>query len=78
MLSCLLLCVSSLAALDSVEYRDLITYQGTTGSMGERDEKGNIKIGATYVDKGAWHGFHLPDTPSYYGSFTGPLFIAQE
>lgn len=78
MLSCLLLCVSSLAALDSVEYRDLLPYQGTPVSMEERDEQGNLKIASTYVDKGAWHGFHLPDTPGYYGSFTGPLFIAQE
>ena len=78
MLSCLLLCVSSLSALDSVEYRDLLPYQGTPLSMEERDDRGNLKIASTYADKGAWHGFHLPDTPDYYGSFTGPLFIAQE
>ncbi|AQS40599.1 Trehalase [Shewanella psychrophila] len=78
MLSCLLLCVSNLSAIDSVEYRDLLPYQGTPISMEERDERGNLKIASTYVDKGAWHGFHLPDTPDYYGSFTGPLFIAQE
>ncbi|QFU25007.1 cell wall anchor protein [Shewanella eurypsychrophilus] len=78
MLSCLFLCVSSLALLDSAEYRDLLPYQGTPISMEERDDKGNLEIGATYVDKGAWHGFHLPDAPEHYGSFTGPLFIAQE
>lgn len=78
MLTCLLLCISSLTVLEAAEYRDLLPYQGTPASMEERDDKGNLKIAAIYVDKGAWHGFHLPDSPQYYGSFTGPLFIAQE
>ncbi len=78
MLSCLLLCISSLTTLTSADYHNLLPYQGTPTSMEERDTKGNLVIPATYVDQGAWHGFHLPDTPEYFGSFTGPLFIAQE
>ncbi len=78
MLSCLLVCVASLSALDSPLYHDLLPYQGTPVSMEERDKRGNLNIAATYVDQGAWHGFHLPDTAKYYGGFTGPLFIAQE
>lgn len=46
--------------------------------MEQRDEEGNLSIGSVYVDQGAWHGFHLPNSAEYYGSFTGPLFIAQE
>ncbi|WP_076414117.1 trehalase family glycosidase [Shewanella sp. UCD-KL12] len=78
MLSCLLVCVAGLSAIDSPLYHDLLPYQGTPVSMEERDNKGNLSIAATYVDQGAWHGFHLPDSEEYYGSFTGPLFIAQE
>lgn len=78
MLSCLLLCVSSLSSLDSVDYRDLLSYQGTPTSMEERDKRGNLKIPSTYVDKGAWHGFYLPDSVEQYAGFTGPMIIAQE
>lgn len=78
MLSCFLICISSLMAQTSADYHDLLPYRGTPSSMEERDAKGNLVIPATYVDQGAWHGFHLPDTHEYFGSFTGPLFIAQE
>jgi putative isomerase len=78
MLSCLLLCVSSLSSLDSADYRDLLSYQGTPTSMEERDKRGNLKIPSTYVDKGAWHGFYLPDSVEQYAGFTGPMIIAQE
>ncbi|ABV89461.1 MGH1-like glycoside hydrolase domain-containing protein [Shewanella pealeana] len=78
MLNCLLLCIASLSSLDSADYQNLLPYQGTPTSMEQRDNKGNLTIGSVYTDQGAWHGFHLPDNADYYGSFTGPLFIAQE
>jgi len=78
MLSCLLLCISSLTAQTSADYHDLLPYRGAPTSMEERDTKGNLVIPATYVDQGAWHGFHLPEKTEHYGGFTGPLFIAQE
>ncbi|MEZ9819514.1 hypothetical protein AB4238_02650 [Shewanella sp. 10N.286.45.A1] len=46
--------------------------------MEQRDSNKNLSIDSVYVDQGAWHGFHLPNTADYYGSFTGPLFIVQE
>ncbi|MCG9729059.1 cell wall anchor protein [Shewanella sp. Isolate13] len=78
MLTCLLLCAASFSSLDSTDYQNLLPYQGTPTSMEQRDSKGNLTIGSVYTDLGAWHGFHLPDNADYYGSFTGPLFIAQE
>lgn len=78
MIICLLLCAASLTSIDSVDYQNLLPYQGVPTSMEQRDEKGNLSIGSVYVDQGAWHGFHLPNSAEYYGSFTGPLFIAQE
>ncbi|MEZ9593976.1 trehalase family glycosidase [Shewanella sp. 10N.261.52.F9] len=78
MLNCLLLCIASLSSIDSPDYHNLLPYQGTPASMEARDAKGNLAIGSVYTDMGAWHGFHLPDNADYYGSFTGPLFIAQE
>ncbi|MGE6651292.1 MGH1-like glycoside hydrolase domain-containing protein [Shewanella colwelliana] len=60
------------------EYRNLLPYSGVPQSMEQRDKQGNLVIPAVYIDMGAWHGFHLPNDPAYYGSFTGPLFIAQE
>lgn len=80
----LLLSLSLLCSLPSVsvaqasEYRDLLNYRGTPSNMEQRDPQGNLTIPAVYMDQGAWHGFHLPDSPAYYGGFTGPLFIAQE
>ncbi|CAM4183615.1 MGH1-like glycoside hydrolase domain-containing protein [Shewanella aquimarina] len=74
-------CVSMVQASESSEafnYRDLLNYRGTPSTMEQRDQQGNLTIPAVYMDLGAWHGFHLPDTPTHYGSFTGPLFIAQE
>ncbi len=70
--------VCSSVTASSRDYRDLLSYGGTPSSMEQRDQQGNLTIPAVYMDQGAWHGFHLPDTPAYYGSFTGPLFIAQE
>ncbi|QTE95145.1 MGH1-like glycoside hydrolase domain-containing protein [Shewanella algae] len=75
MLSCALICALSLAAGD---YDNLLPYQGTPQQAQERDVAGNLKIPAVYMDMGAWHGYHLPDDPAFYGSFTGPLIIAQE
>lgn len=46
--------------------------------MEERDKRGNLKIPATYVDQGAWHGFYQPDSVEQYAGFTGPMIIAQE
>ena len=48
MLYCLLLSVSGLSQLDSVDYRDLLLYQGTPVSMDERDERCNLTIPDTY------------------------------
>ncbi|MCL1049778.1 cell wall anchor protein [Shewanella abyssi] len=78
MITCLLLCAVSLTSIDSVDYQNLLPYQGVPTSMEQRDSKRNLTIGSVYVDQGAWHGFHLPNSAEYYGSFTGPLFIAQE
>ena len=64
--------------VSSSDYRDLLHYRGTPSTMEQRDLQGNLTIPAVYMDQGAWHGFHLPDSPTHYGSFTGPLFIAQE
>ncbi|MCG9721437.1 trehalase family glycosidase [Shewanella sp. Isolate7] len=70
--------VSMVQASEAFNYRDLLNYRGTPSTMEQRDQQGNLTIPAVYMDLGAWHGFHLPDTPTHYGSFTGPLFIAQE
>ena len=90
MLTCLLICLASLSGIDASshstqtsevmapQYQNLLPYQGVPQTMEQRDDKGNLVIKAAYVDLGAWHGFHLPDQADYYGSFTGPLFIAQE
>ncbi|NMH66214.1 MGH1-like glycoside hydrolase domain-containing protein [Shewanella salipaludis] len=78
MLTCLLLCAAGLAGPGPADFEDLLPYAGTPTAMESRDANGNLRPGAVYVDAGAWHGFHLPDSPAYYGGFTGPLFIAQE
>ncbi|MCG9756389.1 cell wall anchor protein [Shewanella insulae] len=80
----LLFAISLLSSLPLIsmaqasEYRDLLNYRGIPSTMEQRDPQGNLTIPAVYIDQGAWHGFHLPDSPAYYGDFTGPLFIAQE
>lgn len=71
MYSCLLLCALGLPG------GDLLPYQGVPDSAESRDARGNLSIPAVYTDRGAWHGFHLPDE-RHAGSFPGPLIIAQE
>lgn len=71
MYSCLLLCALGLPGVD------LLPYQGVPDSAESRDARGNLSIPAVYTDRGAWHGFHLPDE-RHAGSFPGPLIIAQE
>lgn len=41
------------------------------------DENLNNKYNI-FSDRGAWHGYYLPDNKDLYGGFPGPLIIAQE
>ncbi|RLV60790.1 cell wall anchor protein [Parashewanella curva] len=59
------------------EFRDILPYRGGITTMETRDSNRNLSIPAVYIDQGAWHGFHLPE-PQDYGSFPGPMVIAQE
>ncbi|MBE8167892.1 MAG: cell wall anchor protein, partial [Shewanella sp.] len=60
------------------DFKNLLPYSGSVSQMEPRDKLRNLDIPAVYIDKGAWHGFHLPDNPSDFGGFVGPLIIAQE
>ena len=57
---------------------NLLPYSGSINNIEPRDKWRNLSIPAVYIDQGAWHGFHLPEKQSDYGSFPGPLVIAQE
>ncbi|RJY18855.1 cell wall anchor protein [Parashewanella spongiae] len=60
------------------DFKSLLPYSGSVSTMEPRDKLRNLEIPAVYIDKGAWHGFHLPEKHSDYGGFVGPLIIAQE
>ncbi len=69
---------SAIAAEPVSDFRNLLPYAGSVSGIEPRDKWRNLEIPAVYIDRGAWHGFHLPDKTEEYGSFPGPLIIAQE
>ena len=68
----------SIAADSTSHFKDLLPYSGKIKQIEPRDKWRNLEIPAAYIDQGAWHGFHLPSDKAEYGSFPGPLIIAQE
>ena len=67
-----------MAADSTSHFKDLLPYSGKIKHIEPRDKWRNLEISAAYIDRGAWHGFHLPSDKAEYGSFPGPLIIAQE
>lgn len=57
---------------------NLLPYAGAVKNIEPRDKWRNLEIPAVFIDQGAWHGFHLPSNKQDYGSFPGPMIIAQE
>ena len=66
------------ASIPALDFKDLLPYSGSVSHIEPRDKWRNLEIPAVYIDKGAWHGFHLPSEAQEYGSFPGPLIISQE
>ncbi|WP_036825686.1 alpha-glucosidase [Photobacterium sanctipauli] len=61
----------------AMQYQNTIDRFGDPKAWIDREEHGNRKFN-TFFDMGAWHGFHLPESPENYGSFTGGAIIAEE
>ncbi len=49
-------------------YPDILDIKGVPDSSKDRTT-------FCFSDMGSWHGFGLPDTKEYYGSFTGPFMM---
>lgn len=62
---------------DSPSVRNAVDRSGIPQQHKDYDSYLNQKFNP-FFDLGAWHGFLLPDNKSAYGSFTGPMIIAQE
>lgn len=58
-------------------YPNVINRLGFLSAMREFDEYSNQKYNP-FFDLGSWHGFLLPSSPEVYGSFTGPMIVAEE
>lgn len=60
--------------------QNLMPVFGVPQATESRDAQGNMSIPWVFMDQGAWHGYHLPDTneTEFYASFPGPLVIAEE
>lgn len=74
-----LLCFSLYAtsAPAITDYSNVIDRFGTPAMMKDYDQYGNQRFNPL-LDNGSWHGFLLPDSAENYGTFTGPMFIAEE
>jgi len=73
-----LLCTALLPpAQADVITANVIDRTGSPTAMKDYDKYANQRFNPLF-DLGSWHGFMLPDTPQYYGGFTGPMIIAQE
>ncbi|WNC73226.1 alpha-glucosidase [Thalassotalea psychrophila] len=59
------------------KFNDVIDRAGTPTKHKDYDSYQNQKFNP-FFDLGAWHGFLLPESESNYGSFPGPLIIAEE
>ncbi|WP_286261191.1 alpha-glucosidase [Thalassotalea atypica] len=62
---------------DSLVLRNVIDRTGNPTKHKDYDKYGNQQFNP-FFDLGAWHGYLLPDNQNTYGTFTGPLVIAQE
>ena len=61
----------------SEHYQNIIDRTGHPLHHREFDKFGNQRFNPLF-DQGSWHGFLLPDKPSLFGTFTGPMIIAEE
>lgn len=59
------------------EFINVIDRQGSPRQMKDYDSYGNQRFNPL-LDLGAWHGFLLPEQSEDFGSFTGPMIIAEE
>ncbi len=59
------------------DYSNLIDRTGTPKAHQDFDQYQNQRFNPLF-DRGAWHGFLLPDSQENYGTFTGPMIIAEE
>jgi len=66
---------TSLATSTSI--KSAIDRTGTPKQYKDYDKYQNQRFNP-FIDAGAWHGFLLPDNKKFYGTFTGPMIIAQE
>ncbi|MGB1298820.1 MAG: alpha-glucosidase [Psychrobium sp.] len=79
--------ISSLVASTFISYaaassanepvRSTIDRSGSATAFKDFDKYGNQKLNPLF-DNGSWHGFTQPNDTAQYGSFTGPMIIAQE
>ena len=58
-------------------YPNLIDRFGSPNAMRNFDDKLNQKYNPLF-DQGSWHGFLLPSKQQDFGSFTGPMIVAEE
>lgn len=58
-------------------YPNVINRSGFPSAMREFDEYSNQKYNPLF-DLGSWHGFLLPSSSEVYGSFPGPMIVAEE
>ncbi|WP_448548944.1 alpha-glucosidase [Thalassotalea fusca] len=86
----LMLCAESAIASDSAQLCKANSEQvdrewqinaidrfGTPSAYKDYDEYQNQRFNP-FIDSGAWHGFLLPEQARHFGSFNGPLIIAEE
>jgi len=69
--------VFSPSVFSSSEVKNSLNHFGEPKYIKDFDEYRNQRFNPMF-DLGSWHGFLLPDKPQNYGSFTGPMIIAQE
>ena len=70
-------CLFASSAFSSENLKDSLNHFGEPNYVKVFDDYRNQKFSPMF-DLGAWHGFLLPEQPKNYGSFTGPMVIAQE
>jgi len=71
------LCRANTEQVDKEWQINTIDRFGTPSAYKDYDEYQNQRYNP-FIDNGAWHGFLLPEQSNHYGSFNGPLIIAEE
>ncbi|WOH39282.1 alpha-glucosidase [Thalassotalea fonticola] len=69
--------VEQIVSKESNTFDDVIDRTGMPTKHKDYDSYQNQKFNP-FFDLGAWHGFLLPESEDNYGSFPGPLIIAEE